>query len=57
MLIQSVEEELKFYEKLDATTTKEERLKVEKELKDKRLSFKTRRRIKRVSICPLILPI
>ena len=41
MLIQSAEEELKFYEKLDATTTKEERLKVEKELKDKRLSFKT----------------
>ncbi len=57
MLIQSAEEELKFYEKLDAITTKEERLKVEKELKDKRLSFKTRRRIKRVSICSLILPI
>ena len=29
MLIQSAEEELKFYEKLDAITTKEERLKVE----------------------------
>ena len=39
MLIQSAEEELKFYEKLDAITTKEERLKVEKELKDKRLSL------------------
>ena len=57
MLIQSAEEELKFYEKLDAITTTAERLKVEKELKDKRLSFKTRRRIKRVSICSLILPI